>query len=74
MKKAVFRFGTVLFVLFFAACPWSDRPQQASAVESAAASTANATTPAIHSIRNSLGMKLVKIPAGEFVMGNLEAI
>ena len=35
---------------------------------------AKTDTAAIPTIRNSIGIKLVKIPAGEFMMGNLESI
>jgi len=73
MKKADFRFDAVVFVLFASACLWCDHPQQAPAAELTSA-TSNATAPVIPSISNSLGMKLVKIPAGEFLMGNLESI
>ncbi len=73
MKKTVFRIGAVALA-FFAACLGCSGPQQAPAVEPTTATAANTTAPAIPSISNSLGMKLVKIPAGEFMMGNLEAI
>jgi formylglycine-generating enzyme required for sulfatase activity len=73
MKKAVFRLSAAVLILLAASRPWFNRPMQAPAAEAAAAAPAN-TTPATAPITNSIGIKLVKIPAGEFTMGNQEPL
>ncbi len=73
MKKAVFHLAIGVLVLFAASRLWCGRLEQASAAEPATVA-AKAPVPAIPSITNSIGIKLVKIPAGEFVMGRLESV
>jgi formylglycine-generating enzyme required for sulfatase activity len=70
MKKTFFRPSMGVVFLLAASRLWCG-PAQAPAAEFAAA---NATAPAIPAITNSIGIKLVKVPAGEFIMGNLESI
>ena len=72
MKKAVSCLTAGVIFLLAASPFWFGRFVQAPAAEpSTAAST---TTPATLPITNSIGIKLVKIPAGDFTMGNQEPI
>jgi formylglycine-generating enzyme required for sulfatase activity len=75
MKNAVVRLTFALLFLVAAGRLWCGRPAEAPAAEPAATvPAASAAAPAVPSITNSIGIKLVKIPAGEFMMGNLEPI
>ena len=73
MKQALFRLVFAVVAFLAAGCPWHGSPAQAAA-EPAVIAAAKTDTAAIPTIRNSIGIKLVKIPAGEFMMGNLESI
>ena len=68
MKRTLFRLSAAAICLFAAVHSWTIPVSQAQAAETAA----TAASPA--SFTDSLGIKLVKIPAGEFTMGNLESI